>query len=327
MAILKALSSKRSVMSIQKYVLQERKTNSDLVRGYDVDGMDFGEQFEQVQELYDKTDGRRYYHYILSFPKDESERMTPEEVNDMGYTMAEDVFGKKGYQFVVVTHTDRDHLHDHIIVNSVNAENGKKLHTSAKDLQQMKHKVNVLCQRRGLEPIAKEGQKITNGEYWVEKRQEKTGIEPWKKELRDVISLARSKAASYDEFKDILKEWDVTVTRDNGKGMTYIHPNGKKVRGKKLGPTYDKAFIVASFEPQDLRPKAPKKVRIGHRSHSSRIGATHTRASRTSGLAQIIKGAATTSNATYSHRNTVRDEENDTKDKLKQVEEELYRGW
>ena len=77
MAILKALSSKRSPVSIQQYVLQETKTNPDLVRGYEVDGMEFGRQFERMQTLFEKTSGRRYYNFILSLTPEETGTIPP----------------------------------------------------------------------------------------------------------------------------------------------------------------------------------------------------------------------------------------------------------
>ena len=77
MAILKALSSKRSPVSIQQYVLQETKTSPELVRGYEVDGMEFGRQFERMQTLFEKTSGRRYYHYILSLTPEETGTISP----------------------------------------------------------------------------------------------------------------------------------------------------------------------------------------------------------------------------------------------------------
>ena len=205
----------------------------------------FGKQFDQVQQLYGKTTGRRYYHYILSFSPEETQQLSPREVNQMGVELAEEFFGKKGYQFAVVTHTDTDHLHDHIVVNAVNLESGKKLHTSRQDLKQMKSRVNELCQSRGLQPIPQHNEGITNGEYWAAAR----GQDVWKKELREAIDCVRQKAKSYDDFKATLEnEWGVTVTRDHGRGMTYTHPtNGKKVRGQKLGPAYDKPSLMKAF--------------------------------------------------------------------------------
>lgn len=245
MAILKALPSRRNPQAIQQYLLQEKKLRNSFISGSQVRARNFGKQFDQVQQLYGKTTGRRYYHYILSFSLEETQQLSPREVHQMGVELAEEFFGKQGYQFAVVTHTDTDHLHDHIVVNAVNLETGKKLHTSRQDLKQIKSRVNELCQSRGLQPIPQRSEGITNGEYWAAAR----GQNVWKEELREAIDCVRQEAKSYDDFKAVLEnEWGVTVTRDHGRGMTYTHPNnGKKVRGQKLGPAYDKPSLMKAF--------------------------------------------------------------------------------
>ena len=126
MAILKALPSRRNPQAIQQYLLQEKKLRNSFISGSQVRARNFGKQFDQVQQLYGKTTGRRYYHYILSFSSEETQQLSPREVHQMGVELAEEFFGKQGYQFAVVTHTDTDHLHDHIVVNAVNLETGKK---------------------------------------------------------------------------------------------------------------------------------------------------------------------------------------------------------
>lgn len=244
MTILKALPSRRNPQAIQQYLLQEKKLRDSFVCGSQVRAHNFGKQFDQVQQLYGKTTGRRYYHYILSFSPEETQQLSPREVNQMGVEVAEEFFGKQGYQFAVVTHTDTNHLHDHIIVNAVNLKTGKKLHTSRQDLKQMKSHVNELCQSRGLQPIPQRSKGITNGEYWAAAH----GQDVWKQELREVINSVQQEVKSYDDFKATLKnEWGVAVMRDHGRGMTYIHPNGKKVRGQKLGSAYDKPSLMKAF--------------------------------------------------------------------------------
>lgn len=245
MAILKALPSRRNPQAIQQYLLQDKKLRGSFIYGSQVRANNFGKQFDQVQQLYGKTTGRRYYHYILSFSSEETQHLSPREVNKIGIELAREFFGKQGYQFAVITHTDTDHLHNHIVVNAVNQETGQKLHTSRQDLKQMKSYVNELCQSRGLQPIPQRTEGITNGEYWAAVR----GQDVWKQELRDVINSVRQEVKSYDDFKAILEnEWGVTVTRDHGRGMTYTHPtNGKKVRGQKLGPAYDKPSLMKAF--------------------------------------------------------------------------------
>lgn len=323
MAILKVLTAKRSPGSIEEYLTKEGKTRPDLVQAYEADGMQFGRQFERIQELFEKTSGRRYYHYILSLKPEETEHTSPEKVNALGYELAEKAFGEKGYQFAVVTHIDTDHLHDHIIVNAVSFTDGTKLHTTAKDLQALKEQVNILCREYGLEPIPEPEKKITDGEYWTQSR----GIDPWKQELRDVIALVQTRTKTYDEFKKTLKdEWGIDVVRDTGKGMTYIHPNGKKVRGRKLGDAYDKPALTASFAPDRQQAEQPHRRKVAVR----RISPPRTRTVRrgsavTAGAGALSRAVTDTPESAYHGR--TKDEDEPSKDEAMQRERELYRGW
>lgn len=265
MAILKALPSRRNPQAIQQYLLQDKKLRGSFIYGSQVRANNFGKQFDQVQQLYGKTTGRRYYHYILSFSPEETQHLSPREVNKIGIELAREFFGKQGYQFAVITHTDTDHLHNHIVVNAVNQETGQKLHTSRQDLKQMKSYVNELCQSRGLQPIPQRTEGITNGEYWAAAR----GHDVWKQELRDVINSVRQEVKSYDDFKATLEnEWGVAVTHDHGRDMTYIHPNGKKVRGQKLGLDYDKPSLIKTFTAEKeaaYRPRGQDDYEEHHR--------------------------------------------------------------
>lgn len=255
MAILKAMPSHRNPIAIQQYLLQEKKIRNSAIAGFGTRADNFGKQFNQVQQLYGKTTGRRYYHYVLSFSPEETKRLSPSDVTEIGTSLAQDTFGKDGFQYIVVTHTDTDHLHSHIVVNAVNQTTGKKLHTTRKDLITMKERVNTLCHKHALQLIPKSEKKITNGEYWTDIH----GKDVWKQELRDVIDMVRQQVQSYDDFKSTLEmEWGVIITRDNGIGMTYTHQNGNKVRGKKLGTAYDKPALQETFS-QGMKTTANRK--------------------------------------------------------------------
>ena len=324
MAILKALSGKRSPVSIQQYVLQEKKTNSDLVKGYEVDGMDFGRQFERMQTLFEKTSGRRYYHYILSLTPEETRTISPEKVNALGYRLAEQTFGNQGYQFAVVTHTDTNHIHDHIIVNAVNFNTGRKLHMTSRDLQAMKEQLNLLCRRHGLEAIPDSGKKIADGEYWTKRR----GVDPWKQELRDVIELVGAQAKTYEEFKNTLKyDWNIEITRDTGKGMTYVHPSGKKVRGKKLGIVYDKPHLMAAFEKEQEIQKPRRKVIARHNVPAVSKQGVRKKYSDSSPLEKIVQHTVQNGDTAYQTGELKNADKDQNKDELERVEKEIYSGW
>lgn len=215
-----------------------------MISGYEVIPEKFAHDFNTVQFVHGKENGCRYYHYIYSISPEETPNVTPKQINELGYKFAEKEFGEKGFQFVVVTHTDTNHLHNHIIINSVNFNNGKKLQVNKNDLAAMKTMMNELAKERGISEIKTNGRHFANGEYWVMKH----GKDSWKQELRDVIDLTKAETKSYEEFKQVLNDrWKIKVTRYNGRGMTYVHPSGMKVRGKKLGTEYDKPGILKYY--------------------------------------------------------------------------------
>ena len=86
-----------------------------------------------------KTDGRSYYHIVQAFAPDDP--LDFDTAHEIGLKFAEYF---KGYQCVVVTHMNTAHIHNHIIMNSVNLKNGQKFHQSAREMQQAKEYSNLL---------------------------------------------------------------------------------------------------------------------------------------------------------------------------------------
>ncbi|MFC6603987.1 relaxase/mobilization nuclease domain-containing protein [Ectobacillus funiculus] len=78
-------------------------------------------QFKATRELWGKTEGIQAHHVIQSFKPGE---VTPELANQIGQDLAREI--AKGYEAVVYTHTDKEHIHNHIVINSVSFEDGKK---------------------------------------------------------------------------------------------------------------------------------------------------------------------------------------------------------
>ena len=145
--------------------------------------------------------------------------------------------------------------------------------------------------------------------------------------MRDVISLVRSQTTTYNDFKQTLQEdWGIAIQKDTGKGMIYIHPNGKKVRGKKLGEAYDKPSLMATFAPEQQQAIHPHRKKVMARHYCSPrfpIGRRHSAGtSRTGGLTHSLTN---TTEATYQLH--PEEDEDTSKDKAMQREQELYRGW
>lgn len=121
MAVVKAGKGGKSLSGIMDYV----DKRAEIRHGVNCsdEAKRAKDEMQLTKEVWNKESGREYKHYIQSWPKGE---VTPQQANEMGVNLAEKSF--PGHEAYVVTHADKDHIHNHIVVNSVNFENGKKLH-------------------------------------------------------------------------------------------------------------------------------------------------------------------------------------------------------
>lgn len=101
--------------------------------------------FRETKKFFQKENGRQYRHYIQSFAPGEIQK---EKLLKVGIEWAEKSF--KDYEILIVTHTDKKHLHNHIIVNTVNYITGKKLQENKKDLAEKKKLNNEICLENGI---------------------------------------------------------------------------------------------------------------------------------------------------------------------------------
>ena len=122
-----------------EYILREGKTEQHLVHfigPYPYEKVNYDlvyQSFLAEKRLWGKDSGRMYSHNVISWHKDE--KITPEQALEFGIEFAEKWFA--GFQTVVSVHKDKDHVHCHVVTNSVSYENGKKLHNSRKDLERI----------------------------------------------------------------------------------------------------------------------------------------------------------------------------------------------
>ena len=136
MAIIEAISSKANLKTIINYVTQDKKTNEKLITGKDCMAESSLEEMLYTKNLYHKNGGRQYIHIIQSF--DPNDNLSKEKVHKAGLELAEK-FNR--FQVLVATHIDKEHLHNHLIINSVSFENGYKIQMSKKDLQARIYKI------------------------------------------------------------------------------------------------------------------------------------------------------------------------------------------
>ena len=120
--------------------------------------------FLEEKKVWDKDSGRMYAHNVISWHKDE--QITLEQALEFGKEFAENWFS--GFQTLVAVHKDKEHIHCHLVTNSVSYEDGRKLHNTRKDLERMKQLTNQMCRERGLTVAEKgkhfDGSQIEKGE-------------------------------------------------------------------------------------------------------------------------------------------------------------------
>ena len=131
MATFTAIRNKKqtagAMLGVLSYVAQGKKTMLDgacLVTGSNCVPQASYLEMMTTKQRFQKTNGRQFYHFVQSFS--ETDDLTPQEVNAIGLELARRAF--PGYEVVIATHVDTNHLHNHLVINSVSCENGRKLH-------------------------------------------------------------------------------------------------------------------------------------------------------------------------------------------------------
>ena len=130
------------------YILQPKKLgNSNLTGGINCLPDSAYEQMKATKQMFGKAGGRQGYHFVISLKPGEG---TPEIMYDIAMRFTEEAFGGE-YETVVAVHTDRNHLHAHIIINSVNMVTGYKFQYHEGDWKYKFQPItNKLCDEYGL---------------------------------------------------------------------------------------------------------------------------------------------------------------------------------
>ena len=148
-------------MAIIKVVKKSGKTNTSLKKilnyvgekAYETYGINCSENYKQVaseffetKDYFKKIGGRQYRHYIQSFSPNE---ISKDKVLEIAIKWAEKSFS--GHEIFIAVHDDKEHLHSHFIVNTVNFETGEKLHEEARNLVFKKEINDEICKSYGID--------------------------------------------------------------------------------------------------------------------------------------------------------------------------------
>ena len=218
--------------SVMRYVAQENKTlwnGEQLISGIGCQPETAFDEFLSTKLLHHKDGGVMFYHMVLSFPK--SADIDPRMAHEVARRLA-GYF--EGCEVLVCTHVDREHIHSHCIINSVNFETGRKVHRADEQIQELRVCNDQICEELGLPKFQRDEQKhsrgMSNAEYYTALKGES-----WKFELMRVIDDCMRYAGNREEFLALLRAegYDATWT-DSRKNITYVTPDGRKCRDSKL---------------------------------------------------------------------------------------------
>lgn len=265
MAIIKAAQSGASLKRIINYVTQPKKTEEHLMAGIDCDPQNAYDDMMLTKELFHKTNGRQYKHFIYSFPPGEA--ITPEQVLENAQRLVTETPALQGYQALIAVHQDRKHIHAHIVVNSVHTETGYKLQWSKQDLADLKERCNTLSQAQGLS-VPEKGPDITAWNMPKHQALSKalTGqYQSYYLEMADAISTCQSQSVSRTDFVRLMDEKGIQVTwTDKRKHITFADAEGHKVRDSNFEKTLkipcSKDSLEAHFAENAKNVQALKKL-------------------------------------------------------------------
>ena len=135
--------------AVINYCLQEHKTNSKenphTISGQNCTPELAFHQFMANKATWKKNKGLCFRHYIQSFSPDE--KLTPEEANQIGLEFAAKAW--QGYGVLVSTHSDKGHIHNHFIIDTVNVETGRKLHEDIRNFERLRAISDEICIAHG----------------------------------------------------------------------------------------------------------------------------------------------------------------------------------
>ena len=284
--------------------------NEYYLDGLNCDPFTFASECQELNSYYHKNKNFneiKSHHYIISFdPKDREEcGLTGERAQQLGLTFAKKNF--PGHQALVCAHTDghneSGNIHVHIVINSLRkydvpqepymefdceSKAGYKHHLSTAYLAHLKQDVMDMCQKEGLHQVdlhqvdllSPAERKITEKEYWAQRRGQETldklnqkmledGITPKetryqteKQFLRDAIDDAASTAKSPEEFAQILDKKYHIIFKISRNRYSYLHPGRKKyITGRNLGTRYEEDFLLQTFK-ENAKSLSDRKMKI-----------------------------------------------------------------
>lgn len=253
MAVTKIHPIKSTLKAALDYIMDSNKTDERiLISSLNCNPITAHLEFEQTKIECNSKAKVLARHLIQAFAPGET---TPEEAHKIGIELCEKVLQGK-YEYVITTHVDKEHIHNHILFNNVSFETGRAYQSNKKTYHQIRNHSDDLCRKYKLSVIDEDYMKFknkykTNGKSYKEYMEFKKGTS-WKYRLQISIDHAIQKSNSYDNFLKTMEEYGYEIKL--GKYLSFRHKEqgekGRFIRAKEttLGKDYTKEKIKERIE-------------------------------------------------------------------------------
>lgn len=243
----------RGLQEVLKYAVQDAKTEKQFyVTGINCYPETACKQMSKTKLQFQKTDGILAFHGYQSFAPGEA---TPETAHAIGVKMAQELWGNR-FEVVVSTHLDKNHLHNHFVLNSVSFKDGKRYYDNKTTYSLMRQTSDRLCREYSLSVI--ENPQRGKSKHYAEWKAEQESKPTWRGLIREDVDKAIDESMTFTQFIANLRRQGYEVKT----GVKYmaVRPNGKErfVRLKTLGDDYTEENIKERI----LKNRTPKRPQV-----------------------------------------------------------------
>lgn len=268
---LQSVRDTKGLGNLKKYLERDGRNVKSSTLNIDCPS-EWVQEFKDVKEIHQKTSGIQYYTLIQSFENEEGkEKYNVDDIHQMGVELAQ-VFVDKGYQVAIETHDDTDNIHNHIVINSVNQYDGKKLRISRYKYREEKYEADIYMDdlKRRNDEICKENKlhTLTESKEIKDQKEKAQGKQPTSKVTDEIYVKDSYKERMRESLQSIWKDTSITnaedfnralvkegmcISRTTGTGnVTYQDKEGNKARAKGLG----------AFNQSDISDLIERNIRL-----------------------------------------------------------------
>ena len=236
MAITKIHPIKVNLKAALDYIENPDKTDDKmLVSSFGCSYETADIEFQMLLDQAFKKGNNLAHHLIQAFEPGEN---TPEQAHEIGRQLADEVLGGK-YPYVITTHIDKGHLHNHIIFCAVDMVNQRKYISNRRSYAYIRRTSDRLCREHGLSVVKPGKDKGKSYAEWDAQRKGKS----WKAKLKIAIDAAIPQAKDFDDFLRFMQTQGYEIKP--GKFVSFRAPGQDRfTRCKTLGEDYTEEAIT-----------------------------------------------------------------------------------